>query len=209
MFKRLLPQETSFFEFFEQTTKLAIDACIEIDAIAANPEDMTVRACRIEQIEHDADEVTHRCIDALHATFITPIDRAHIHKLIKRIDDIIDTVDSTSGRIKLYQLKDFYPEVRQLTQVLLAQVRQIDVAVRYLPHLSKKGAEINACCLAVYQHEREADEVLRVALADLFANTKDPIHIIKWKEVFERLERATDRCQEVANIISGIVIEAS
>ena len=209
MFKRLLPRETSFFAFFEQTTKLAIDACSEIDALAANPSEMTLRVCRVEEIEHQADEVTHQCIDALHATFITPIDRAHIHKLIKRIDDIIDTVDSTAARIKLYQLKEFYPEVRQLTQVLLAQVRQIDAAVRHLPHLNKQGDAINACCLAVYQHEREADEILRVALLDLFSNTKDPIHIIKWKEVFERLERATDRCQEVANIISGIVIEAS
>lgn len=209
MFKRLLPKETSFFEFFEATSKYAIEVCTELNALAANPKDISARVCRIEELEHQADDVTHKCIDALHATFITPIDRADIHRLIKRIDDIIDCVDSAAARIQLYQIDVYRPQMRQLTEVLLASVKQIDQAVRYLPALSKQGDAIDKCCLAVYTHERQADEILRAALVSLFAEETDPIMVIKWKEILERLERATDRCQDVANIISGIVIEAS
>ncbi|HOD65612.1 MAG TPA: DUF47 family protein [candidate division Zixibacteria bacterium] len=209
MLEKLLPRETSFFKFFEQTSGLAIEVCVELDNLVNSSNDVAGRVARIEQLEHDADEVTHQCIDALHATFITPIDRADIHRLIKRIDDIIDCVDSAAARFQLYGLTVMRPEIRQLTQVLIASVRELDKAVRDLPALNRKAEAIQECCQAVYEAEREADDLLRAALVRLFAEEKDVFLVIKWKEMFERVERATDRCQEVANIISGIVIEAS
>jgi uncharacterized protein Yka (UPF0111/DUF47 family) len=209
MFKRLLPRETSFFDFFEQHSKLSVEACKELDAITVDPTQLLVHADRIKQIEREADGITYQCIDALHRTFITPFDRADIHRLIKRLDDITDAIDSASSRMAIYQLTESRPEVGQLTRGLMRATVQIDSAVINLRHLSKRGDAIGQCCQAVYEAEKEGDQILRTALGRLFREEKDAIKIIKWKEVFERLEKASDRCEEVANIIQGVVIEAS
>lgn len=209
MLKHFLPKETSFFHFFEQHALLGIEACTELDALASNPSELAARANRIKEIEHLADDVTHKCIDALHSTFITPIDRSDIHRLMRRQDDIIDSVDATASRMMLYEMTDYRSELKKLTELLLTATQQIAGAIRNLPHLSKKSAEIQVCCIAVYQAESEADEILRQSLVRLFKQETDAILIMKWKEIFERLERTTDRCQEVANIVQGIVIEAS
>ncbi|MCX6830346.1 MAG: DUF47 family protein, partial [candidate division Zixibacteria bacterium] len=101
MFKRLLPKETGFFDFFEHHSKLSIEACRELHAIALDPMELASRAGRIKDLEHKADDITHKCIDALHRTFITPIDRSEILHLMKRLDDIIDSIDSTASRMML------------------------------------------------------------------------------------------------------------
>ncbi|MBI5268000.1 MAG: DUF47 domain-containing protein [candidate division Zixibacteria bacterium] len=209
MLERLLPKEISFFTFFEAHALLGIEACKELDALASNPSELVRRASRIKEIEHQADDITHKCIDALHATFITPIDRADIHRLMRRLDDIIDSVDSTASRMMLYEMTNYRSELKKLTELLLIATRHIDTAIRNLPHLSKKSADIQTSCIAVYQAETDADDILRQSLVRLFKEEKDAILVMKWKEIFERLERATDRCQEVANIVQGIVIEAS
>lgn len=209
MLKHFLPRETSFFKFFEQHSLLSMEACREFDDLASKPDELALRVNRIKQIEHRADDVTHQCIDALHNTFITPIDRADIHRLIRRLDDIVDSVDSAASRMALYELTDYRPELKQLTQVLVHATSHIDGAVKSLPRLAKESDNIQRCCIAVYQAENDGDELLRAALVRLFKTETDAVMIMKWKEIFERLEKATDRCQEVANIISGIVIEAS
>ncbi len=209
MLKRLLPKETSFFDFFEKHAVLSIEACKELDELASQPSELIRRAARIKEIEHQADDVTHKCIDALHATFITPIDRADIHRLMRRLDDVIDSVDSAASRMMLYEMTNYRPELKKLTELLVVAATQIDGAIRSLPRLAKESDKIQTCCIAVYQAETEADEILRQSLMRLFRDEKDAILVMKWKEIFERLERATDRCQEVANIVQGIVIEAS
>lgn len=209
MFRRLLPQETSFFDFFEQHSKLAIEACRELDAIAADPRTLGERANRIKDIEHSADNVTHQCIDALHRTFITPIDRSDIHRLIKRLDDIVDSVDSAASRMMLYEMNEVRPEMKQFTEVLITATTQIDSALGHLRHLNRQGQHIDKHCQAIYQAENDGDQILRAALVRLFKEEPNAVLVIKWKEIFERLEKATDRCEEVANIIQGVVIEAS
>ncbi|MBK7141524.1 MAG: DUF47 domain-containing protein [bacterium] len=209
MFKRLLPQETSFFDFFEKHTKISIEACKELDAIAGQPDQLQVRAQRIKELEHAADDITHECIEALHRTFITPIDRADIHRLMKRLDDIIDCVDSTTSRMVLYEMNETKPEMKQFTEVLIKATTEIDGAILHFRHLNRDSEAINRHCLLIYDAENQGDQILRSALQRLFKDEKDPIRVIKWKEIFERLERATDRCEEVANIVQGVVIEAS
>lgn len=209
MLERFLPKETSFFKFFEAHALLGIEACKELDAMASNPSELVSRAARIKDIEHQADDITHKCIDALHATFITPIDRADIHRLMRRLDDIVDSVDSIASRMMLYEMTNYRSELKKLTELLLIATRHIDTAIQNLPYLSKKSDDIQTSCIAVYQAETEADDILRQSLVRLFKDEKDAILVMKWKEIFERLERATDRCQEVANIVQGIVIEAS
>lgn len=209
MFKRLLPKETGFFDYFEKHSKLAIEACKELDGIAVNPLELLARTNKIKAIEHDADDITRSCIDALHRTFITPIDRADIHRLIRRLDDIVDSVDATVARMMLYDLSEMRAELRQFTQVLIKATAGVDGAISNLRNMSKNDEIIQKCFTDIYNTEKEGDQILRSALERLFREEKDPILVIKWKDIFERLEIATDRCEEVANIIQGIVIEAS
>jgi predicted phosphate transport protein (TIGR00153 family) len=209
MFKGLLPKETSFFDFFEQHSKLSIETCRELHAITKHPNELMERVNRIKELEHQADDVTHKCIDALHRTFITPIDRADIHRLMKRLDDIVDSIDSAASRMELYKLTDVRSEMTQFTETLIKATSEIDGAVHKLRHLHKEEHDIEMHCQAVYEAENQADQILRNALVRLFQEERDAVTVIKWKEVFERLEKATDRCEEVANIVQGIVIEAS
>lgn len=209
MFKRLLPRETSFFDFFERHSKLSIEISKELDAIATNPAELSRHVSRIGDIEHEADDVTHKCIDTLHRTFITPIDRSDIHRLIRRLDDVIDSVDSATSRMVFYEITDIRPEFKLFTEALVKAAIGIDGAVRSLRDLKHGQKVIEEYCRAIYEAENEGDRILRSALARLFKEEKDAILVLKWKGIFERLEKATDRCEEVANIIEGIVIEAS
>lgn len=208
MFRGILPKETSFFDCFEQISVLAIECCHELLALTAGSGDIAAHVNRIKEIEKDADKITHKCTDALHSTFITPMDRSHIHSLIKRLDDIIDSVDSTTARMLLYELTEMRPEARQLAEVLVKATTEIAEAVKLLRNL-KHPEGINEHLLRVYKLENEGDAILRSALSRIFKEETDAVKVIKWKEIFERLERATDRCEAVASIIHGIVIEAS
>ena len=209
MFKRWLPKTGAFFEFFEQHSHLSKEACAELHALATNPDGLESRVKRIKEIEHRADEIAHLCIDTLHNTFITPIDRSDIHRLIRRLDDIIDAVDSVAARMLMYRMTEIRPEMRDLTQTLVEAVDEIAQAIEDLPFLNKRADSIQESCWEVYEAESRGDAHLRTALVSLFDTQTDPMVVIKWKEIFEGLERATDRCQEAAHIISGIVIEAS
>jgi uncharacterized protein len=208
MFSKLLPKETGFFDYFEEISTLANEACKQLLAMATDGGDHAIQANRIKDIEREADKATYRCIEALHKTFITPIDRSEIHTLTKRLDDIIDSVDSTASRIVLYELKEIRPEAKALSDVLVRATEAIGKAVRGLRDM-KNAEQIKEQCSAIYQMENEGDTLLRLALVRLFQEKDQPILVIKWKEIYERLEKATDRCESVASLIQGIVIEAS
>jgi uncharacterized protein len=207
MFKKFLPQETSFFDYFEQHGALASAVCRELLVLTSGEADIATQAARIKEIEKQADTITRKCIEALHKTFITPVDRADIHVLMKRLDDIVDTVESAATRMALYEIKEMRPEARRLAEVLVKATIEIEAALKHLRNL-KNTEEIQRHCVAVYTLENEGDAILREALVRLFRET-DAILVIKWKEIYERLEKATDRCESVASAIQGIVIEAS
>jgi predicted phosphate transport protein (TIGR00153 family) len=208
LFRRLLPKETDFFDYFEQHSKLTVEACKEFQALTSKGADLAARASRIKDIEHEADDLTHRCIESLHKTFITPFDRGDIHSLIKRLDDIIDSVDAVASRMVLYDIKDMRAEAQALADVLVRASAELEQAVRHLRHL-KFSDLVKEKCIAIHNLENEGDTILRSALARLFAEERDAALIIKWKELYERLERATDRCEEVANILEGVLLEAT
>jgi predicted phosphate transport protein (TIGR00153 family) len=209
MFERFLPKEAGFFDFFEQHSRLSIAVCRQLDAIALNPSELAVRYSRIKEIEHEADDITHKCIDALHRTFITPIDRGDIYQLIRRLDDIVDSIDATASRMTLYEMTEMRPELKQFTEILIKATTELERSVVGLRHLNRDGPAIQKSCIAISDAENEADRILRSALARLFKEEPDPVLIIQWKEIFERLEKAVDRCEDVANIVEGVVIEAS
>lgn len=207
MFRFLLPKEVSFFKYFEEHGKISIDVCKELLELSSEG-DIKLKIGRIRDLEHKADDIAHQCIEALHKTFITPIDRADIHHLIKKLDDIVDAINSAAKRIDLYELKVIRPEVKEIAEVLLRAAHEVTNALSKLENTKNADAILQSCKL-IYEEENKADDILRKALSRLFKEEKDIMFVIKWKEIFETLERATDHCENVANIIEGIVIEAS
>lgn len=207
MLRHLLPQTTSFYDYFEQHAALTIKTCQELLALASGQSDPASAAHRIKDLEHEADEITHRCVEALHRTFITPFDRGDIHSLITRLDDIVDSINAAISRMALYEITQMRPEASQIAEVLVKASTAIEEALRSMRDL-KNIDRIKARCRLIHELENAGDAILRSALARLFKEA-DAILVIKWKEIFERLEKATDRCEAVANIIQGIAIETS
>ena len=162
---------------------------------------------RISDIEHETDTITHRCVEALHKTFITPIDRDSIHRLITRMDDVMDYVEAAAERIELYELTvDDERRARPRRRAApLARCRS-SMAMRGLRTLKDPQATLKLC-IDINRLENEADAILRRSVARLFKEEKDPIIVIKWKEIYENLENASDRCEDVANIIEGVILE--
>jgi len=206
MFGRFLPREKSFFDFFEQHAALTVEGTKELISLVSDGTRIEAKARRIADIEHETDVITHRCVEALHKTFITPIDRDSIHRLITRMDDIMDFVEAAAERIALYEITTMNQDVRDLADVLHRAAVQVEQACRHLRDL-KNPQKILQLSIDINRLENEGDAILRRAVARLFREEKDPIMIIKWKEIYENLEMATDRCEDVANIIEGVVLE--
>jgi len=206
MFGRFLPRETSFFDFFEQHALLTIEGTKEFLSLVTTGANIAAKCRRISDIEHETDTITHRCVEALHKTFITPIDRDSIHRLITKMDAVMDFVEAAAERLELYELVVMTNDVRDLADVLHRSAMQVEVAVRGLRTLGNTQATLKLC-IDINRLENEADAILRRSVARLFKEEKDPIMVIKWKEVYENLESATDRCEDVANIIEGVILE--
>jgi uncharacterized protein len=208
MFGRLLPRETSFFDFFEQHAAKTVEGTKEFLSMVTTGANIESKCRRIVDIEHETDVITHRCVEALHKTFITPIDRDQIHRLITRMDDIMDYVEAAAERIELYELSVMTNDVRDLADVLHRSTVEVEKAVHGLRDLKNPQATLKLC-IDINRLEGEADAILRRSVARLFKEEKDPIYVIKWKEIYESLENATDRCEDVANVIEGVILEHS
>ena len=208
MFKRFLPETTDFFSFFEQHCAIIIEAAKELRALAEPGAQIELRVARIRELEHEADTLTHRCITALKRTFITPFERGDIHELIRHLDDVIDSINDAGSRILLYNIQEIRNETQGLADAILHQAEALGEALRHLRNLKHEKA-ISAVCIKIHRYENDADELLRAALRRLFSENVHPYQVIQWKEIFEHLERATDRCEDVADIIQGVLIEAS
>ncbi len=174
-----------------------VDAGANIPAIAA----------RIKDLEHEADVIAHQCLDELHRALVVPVDRAAAYRLMTRMDAILDPLEAASDRIVLYELAVMEPEVASLAGAVLAACQQLQHALVDLP-TPKRRTDVLGRCVAVNRIENQADAVLGAALACLLNDReRDPIVVIKWKEVFEILESATDRCGDAANAIERLVLE--
>jgi len=206
MFGRLLPRETSFFDFFEQHAGLTLQGAREFLSLVTTGANVGAKAKRVKEIEHETDVITHHCVEALHKTFITPIERDDIHRLITRMDDIMDFVEAAAERIVLYEIREMTPEVRDMADVLVRAMVEVEQALKGLRD-TKNADMVVKKCIDINRLENEGDAILRNAVARLFKEEKDPITVIKWKEIYENLESATDRCEDVANIIEGVVLE--
>jgi predicted phosphate transport protein (TIGR00153 family) len=206
MLRRFLPREEDFFGLFERHAALTVEGARQMKRLVQGDQNFRAVCARIKEIEHETDVITHTCVEHLHKTFITPLDRDDIHRLITRMDDVMDFIEAAAVSVTLYELTEMTEPVRALADVLVQSTEQVAIAVAGLKDLKRSDAILKAC-IEVNRLENEGDEILRGALADLFRGASDPLLVLKWKEVYEALENATDRCEDVANIIEGVVLE--
>lgn len=202
----LIPKEMVFFDLFEQAAENAHQGAVALAALLDDYTNVAEKAKRIKDIEHAGDKITHDTIEKLNQTFITPIDREDIHRLISRIDDILDMIDTAVNRMYLYKIDKPTDDAKALAKVL---VKATAIITELLPKMRnlKLSSSLLQDCIAIHTQENEGDRIEQHALASLFENGHDPIYIIKWKDIYEELESATDRCEDVANVIEGIVLK--
>jgi uncharacterized protein len=207
MFGRLMPREGRFFDLFNQHAENIVEGARELAALMANLHvELEVRARNIEAAEKRADKITHETIDLLHKTFITPLDREDIHKLISNMDDILDLMEDAAQTIYLYDIKHITPEAKQLADICVSCCERVKTAVGLLKSMENAEA-ISKICEEIDRLESNADHVMRAAMSKLFRDEPDTRQLIKLKAIYELLEQVTDKCEDVANIIEGIVIE--
>jgi predicted phosphate transport protein (TIGR00153 family) len=166
--------------------------------------DIKEKARQIEEVEHRGDTITHDIVRKLNTTFITPIDREDILALASALDDIIDLIHAAATRIVLFKITESTPQAKELGFLILKSVRELN---RGISLMGSKMNEVYDHCVEVNSLENEADRVCRDAIAYLFEHEKDPITIIKWKEIYETLETATDRCEDAANVLEGVALK--
>lgn len=207
MFRSIIPREEVLFDNFEKICALMIVAAGHLRSMLeiGGPYDEAAR--RVKGIEAEADELTHRSIATLHKTFVTPFDRQDILRLIVGLDDILDTIEAVSSLLNLYNPRNAMQEALRLADLLVQGTEKVAVMVGLLRQLSKQSDRLLALGLELNRLENEADRAYQQAIARLFQEEDDPKEVIKWKDILEHIETATDQCEDVADIIEGLVLE--
>ncbi len=206
-----LSRDGDFFASFSKHAQLCVEGAKKLVELLQNLEAAETVAKEVKTIEHDADTITHQTLRQLHETWITPLDRSDIHSLITRLDDVLDMIEAVSERIALFRVRGSNPLANKLGEVLLKACEALAKAVALVPHVAKSSAEILEAAVEVNRLENEADDLYRKALGELFnpaaGTSPNILEVLKWREIFEYLENATDACEDVANVLEGIVLE--
>jgi hypothetical protein len=200
---RLIPRDAAFFTMFSQIAENLISGARALVELFENYEATEEKTAEIKRIEHVGDELTHSVLTKLNQTFITPFDREDIHRLASSLDDVLDFINAAAERIATYKITDPPPAATQLSNLILAQCQELGRAVS---HLQKNG-DVLARCVEIKRFENEADVVSREAIGKLFDVEKDPINLIKSKELLEVLENATDKAEDAANVLETVVVK--
>ncbi|MFH0991742.1 MAG: DUF47 family protein [bacterium] len=206
--QKLLPHDEMFYTYFEQATQNLVRAADLLKQLILETDPAIQKSLvdRIKDVEHDGDDVAHKIFSELNATFVTPFDREDIHHLTSSLDDILDQMNGCAGRITLYKINEIPESMHRLIDILRYSIKELDRGVTLLRKLHESD-ELQQVFKKVNEYENDADDVFEVAIADLFEKEKDPIRIIKLKEVFVGLETATDKCEDAANVLEGIYIK--
>ena len=214
LFAKLLPKEGNFFHLFNQHADRVVEAARAFSNLVANYQDAHLREKYnrdVDNAEHAADRVTQEVNRLLHTTFITPIDREQIHALINMMDDVADLIQDSAETMALYDVKHMTDEISRLTDLSVKSCERLQDAVKLLARIGEPAVAEAALktCEEIDQLESDADRVLRSAMSKLFRNEPDVREVIKLKAIYELLETITDKCEDVANLIEGIVLEHS
>lgn len=208
MLEKLMPKSDEFFDDFEAQCAVTVEGAKLLHGVLLDFTDVPERVRALKEVEHRGDEVTHEAFNRLHKQFITPFDRAEIHRLLSRIDDVLDLANAAAERLYYYELTASTTDATELARVLVLACEKVQEVVKAL-RLIKRPDQILAGCKEIKRLEREADDILRAGLARLFKSGWDPLTVIKWKEIYDLIETATDKCLDVANVIEGVVLEHS
>ncbi len=200
---RIIPKDTSFFEMFAAMADNLIAAARALVDLFADYQNVEAKIVKIRSIEHQGDEMTHSIMRKLNQTFITPFDREDIHTLASSLDDVVDFINAACARILMYRITDPPAEAGQLARLILAQCEELEKAVTHL----QKSDDVLKHCVEINRLENEADQVSRVAIARLFDHETNPITLIKIKELLEFLETATDKAEDVADVLETVVLK--
>ena len=214
LFAKLLPREGNFFEMFNQHADHIVEAARAFSKLVANYNDLHLRQKYnqdVDNAERAADRVTHEVNKAIHVTFITPIDREQIHTLINTMDDVADLIQDSAETMALYDVRHMTDEIVRLTDVSVKCCERVRDAVKLLARIAEPSVAEAALktCEEIDQLESDADRVMRSAMSKLFREEPDVREVIKLKAIYELLETITDKCEDVANIVEGIVLENS
>jgi len=202
---RIIPREAKFFEMFEEMAANCTEGARLLRDVLENFENAEVRIQKLKEIEHRGDEITHAVITKLNQTFITPFDREDIHKLASQLDDVLDYVDSAGERLLTYKITNPPPAAAEIAGVIVKQCEQLEKAVAQL----EKNQGVLEACVEINRLENEADDIARKAIGKLFEREKDPINLIKVKELYEILETATDKAEDAANVLETVVLKSA
>jgi len=201
---RLLPREEEFFDLFVEVAKRNQEAAGKLrELFDTPPERRTPIVEAIKRIEHECDQVTHEVVNRLDRTFITPLDREDIHQLASDLDDVIDTIDGTARRAQIFHLGTAPQGVRQLAEVIGRMTNTLGEAVGRL----KKGDDVIKYCVEAKRLEEEGDVIYHEALGLLFEKETNAIELVKWKEIYDNLERTLDEAEDVANVVESIALK--
>jgi uncharacterized protein len=200
---RLIPKDTSFFQMFSAMSDNLIAGAQTLVDLFADYKDVNKRIDEVRRLERAGDELTHAILTKLNQTFITPFDREDIHQLASKLDDVLDYINASGARLVMYRIAAPPPAAGELAQIILMQCQELQKAVS----LMQKNGDILGHCVEINRLENEADQVSQQAIARLFDSEKDPINLIKIKELLEFLESATDKAEDVANVLETVVLK--
>ena len=206
MFAKLLPREEQYFSLFAQMTSYMNDAATTlVEMLAQSDGDYEEYVQRIKGIEHACDELTHTVSTRLNQSFITPFDREDIYMMSKALDDVVDLIDGAARRFVMYDIHETTEPAKQMAAIIQRMAQQLHEVVKIL----QKPKGVTERLVELHRLEHEGDDVYQRAVGGLFHETRDALTVIKWKDVYEKLEAAIDRCENVANIIEGVIIKHS
>lgn len=202
---RLTPKEEKFFAMFEASAKNLLEGAEALKELVYDYTEVEEKLQRIEQIEHQGDNITHEIMDKLNKTFITPIDREDIHKLSSELDDVLDAIEGVASRLYYFKIDRPTPQCIRLVNIIYEAARQIERAVSDLKHFRS----LMPFCIEINRLENEADQISRQMIGQLMEEEPDWRVAMKWKEIYGRLETAADHCENIANVIEGIVVKTT
>jgi predicted phosphate transport protein (TIGR00153 family) len=201
-----LPRNTKFFDYFDRDTEVLVRTAEEFCRFLESSGDPKEYSRRLKELEHEADRVTHEAMELLHRSFITPLERGDLRRLILALDEVVDYLDDAARRIALYEVGAILPEVCAMGKVVVDLARAVQTAVHDLRNLRKKNRVLEHC-IEIQRLENLGDHLHHIALASVFKTGMDPVTVMKWKEIVDLIELAMDAAEEVAHVIEGIVLE--
>jgi len=205
LLQRILPREQGFFDLFAKQAANIHEGAEALRKMLSHYTGVPEQVQIIKAIEHQGDDITHAIFTKLNQTFITPFDREDIHELASRLDDVIDLIDAAASRFVLYRVDSIRSGTLDLVKVLVSATVEVEAAVCALETPDKALKHT----IEVNRYENDSDRICRTLIAQLFDEEKDPVQIIKWKEIFEVIETAVDKCEDVANVIEGVIIKSA